>query len=982
MSELRDMVKKRGSLKARVTHLSNFIKNLQSSEEIDEIDIIELEQRLARSELLIREFDEVQIAIESQDENPEGQYEEREKFEKAYFHTTSLGQKLLNSTVRLRNMKQQNSIVDGREGSAGGRDQALFNLDVIQKESSVQLRKLIDNVTKNLRALNTLEQPTDHWDTLIIYIIVSKLDSVTAREWEEYRTQNDIDIPSLENMTLFIKNRSDLLETIESNRAEKKSYKGSDSNHKVRSLASTTDRATSHTCPICKGNHKIHSCGDFLRLSNNERYEKAKALRLCLNCLKGGHSFTACRLGPCTKCTKRHNTLLHFENANVANPVADRQPNTHVENSSDIGVNNNVALSSCNIQGQVLLSTAMVQILDKNNVAHSVRVLLDAGSQSCFITDNLRERLELDTIDTEVTISGINNTISRITKICKVTIHSNHNDFHVTLNCLLATFWQLEEIPNKIIWSQEEQDCENHFKQNMKRLDNGHFLVSIPFKDDLTKLGDSYEKAKSCFLSLERKLQNTQELKQLLRKWRSNEPTVSRNIAESDRLDKFMHFSDSKESKTLGLIWSSKHDVLSFNITDEHSKPITKRTLLSCIARIFDPLGLLSPCVIIAKVMLQELWLERLSWDDQVPNKLQSSWQSYVSELPELNKLQIKRFVLCNVPQSIELHGFSDSSAKAYGGLKHCMAYVIRFISNCRVKRDFRQVGQLTLPELKNSFEILIKLSQIESFSDEYSILVNKKQFSPKFNRLLKLSPFLDSNNLIRVGGRLNNSEFDYNKRHPYILSGKHKLTKLLFSHEHKRLMHAGPQQLLYSIRESHIWKRWRTEYIAELQSKTKWTTHQPPLDKDTMVLIKDDQLPPLKWSIGRVVQTFPGKDGIARVAAIKTSKGIIRRAFSKICPLPRDPTDVERHGFQGGGHSSIKSTPCEAEPRRIPLAKQEEVEKLANNMQKRLNCKVKFGTIPYKTQAMRTCKLATHKIAASVLQCVWYDAWMAWNLI
>lgn len=65
------------------------------------------------------------------------------------------------------------------------------------------------------------------------------------------------------------------------------------------------------------------------------------------------------------------------------------------------------------------------------------------------------------------------------------------------------------------------------------------------------------------------------------------------------------------------------------------------------------------------------------------------------------------------------------------------------------------------------------------------------------------------------------------------------------------------------------------------------------------MVLIKDDHLPPLKWSIGRVLDTFPGKDGIARVAAVRTSKGIIRRAFPKLCPLPHD---VERHGFQGGG--------------------------------------------------------------------------------
>lgn len=72
----------------------------------------------------------------------------------------------------------------------------------------------------------------------------------------------------------------------------------------------------------------------------------------------------------------------------------------------------------------------------------------------------------------------------------------------------------------------------------------------------------------------------------------------------------------------------------------------------------------------------------------------------------------------------------------------------------------------------------------------------------PSKSKILSLNPFLDSEGLLRVGGRIGNSKYEYNKRHPIILDGKHKLTFLIMHHEHMRLFHAGPQLLLSSIRE------------------------------------------------------------------------------------------------------------------------------------------------------------------------------------
>lgn len=87
-----------------------------------------------------------------------------------------------------------------------------------------------------------------------------------------------------------------------------------------------------------------------------------------------------------------------------------------------------------------------------------------------------------------------------------------------------------------------------------------------------------------------------------------------------------------------------------------------------------------------------------------------------------------------------------------------------------------------------------------------------------------------------------------------------------------------------------HFWRRWSTEYVSELQLRTKWKTRQDDIALGSLVLIKDDHSPPLKWRLGRILRIFPGGDGVARVADIHTAAGTIRRAFSKICPLPPQP--------------------------------------------------------------------------------------------
>ncbi|XP_045783622.1 uncharacterized protein LOC123879758 [Maniola jurtina] len=520
------------------------------------------------------------------------------------------------------------------------------------------------------------------------------------------------------------------------------------------------------------------------------------------------------------------------------------------------------------------------------------------------------------------------------------------------------------------------------------------------------------------------------------------------------------------------------------------------------------------------------------------PNSYWPSTSVRSDSLPE-TRTELSCLVKTENPSEfIEFDRFSN-----FNRLRRAVAYMLRFVEACRGRRA--TTNFLTETELNNSLNVIIRTSQKESFT-EYDLLLNKKNLPAK-SALLKFNVFLDENNLMRVGGRIRNSDFSYDKKHPLILQSTHRFTQLLFKYEHTKLMHAGPQLLLASIREvywpiggrnlakstyrrcirctrmkgsvvapimgdlprrrlipggypfetvgvdyagpissasrqgrgcrivkvyiaificfttkaihlelvgdltsnsyiltlrrlvarrgkprhlysdngssfvgaynslskflqqnsdslsselsneginfhfipgysphfggiweagvkstkfhllrvlgnchltfeelyttltqieailnsrpltplsshpedltpltpghfligrpltaiptedyqdgkadthltryqrieqlrQHFWARWSKEYVSELQKRTKWQTPYHSLELNSLVLLKEENLPPLKWKLGRIVALFPGPDQVARVADVKTASGIVRRSFTRICPLP-----------------------------------------------------------------------------------------------
>ena len=90
-----------------------------------------------------------------------------------------------------------------------------------------------------------------------------------------------------------------------------------------------------------------------------------------------------------------------------------------------------------------------------------------------------------------------------------------------------------------------------------------------------------------------------------------------------------------------------------------------------------------------------------------------------------------------------------------------------------------------------------------------------------------------------------------------------------------------------------HFWKRWTSEFLNRLQQRPKWVKKEVNFKVGDIVLVKDENFPPLKWNLARIIKVYPGADGQVRVCDIKTSTSELKRPIHKLCLLPIDTESV-----------------------------------------------------------------------------------------
>ena len=163
-----------------------------------------------------------------------------------------------------------------------------------------------------------------------------------------------------------------------------------------------------------------------------------------------------------------------------------------------------------------------------------------------------------------------------------------------------------------------------------------------------------------------------------LMKWISNSRELVTSIPKEERAKEVKDLDLDQDKlpieRALGIQWSAESDKFCFKIVIKE-RPPTRQGILLIMSSIDDPwpLGLLSPVILSAKFILQELCRLKLGWDDKIPDTYQSAWLRWLEDLPKLSQLSIPR---CYKPsdfevKSNELHHFSDASESGYWSVSY-----------------------------------------------------------------------------------------------------------------------------------------------------------------------------------------------------------------------------------------------------------------------------------------------------------------------
>ncbi|XP_014668938.1 PREDICTED: uncharacterized protein LOC106810171 [Priapulus caudatus] len=220
--------------------------------------------------------------------------------------------------------------------------------------------------------------------------------------------------------------------------------------------------------------------------------------------------------------------------------------------------------------------------------------------------------------------------------------------------------------------------------------------------------------------------------------WISNEPLHGDSKEDNMKLLEAL-----AEEKMLGVVWDKKEDVFSYRVkfhegmmpsTDaggDHLK-LTKRKMLSQVARVFDPIGFAAIIIARAKMVLQRLWQVGLQWDDPLTEREHAEWIKLFEEIKSLYDVKLER---CLTPSNARgkpvLCIFSNASEKAYGTCAYLRwqteddKYDVRFVA---AKSKVAPLKTLTIPRLELQAAVLAS-RLYKAINDEMRVEVAKVIF-------------------------------------------------------------------------------------------------------------------------------------------------------------------------------------------------------------------------------------------------------------
>ena len=191
-----------------------------------------------------------------------------------------------------------------------------------------------------------------------------------------------------------------------------------------------------------------------------------------------------------------------------------------------------------------------------------------------------------------------------------------------------------------------------------------------------------------------------------LHKWHSNVPELksaqsSKPEEESTFAKQQLGVPQGEFSSMLGLSWNKEQDSLSITLPAEKVM-LTKRGILAKLAKIYDPLGLVSPETLSGKLIYRAVCDTKKAWDGELPRDLAKAWMKWESGLPQSFEVPRSLALHREDIEHIELHSFGDTCAN---GVAACIYGVIRQASGTNhgliAARSRLSKQGLTIPRLE-----------------------------------------------------------------------------------------------------------------------------------------------------------------------------------------------------------------------------------------------------------------------------------------
>ena len=728
---------------------------------------------------------------------------------------------------------------------------ALFNLPSLTQESSFGIRRILDTALENVRALEALKIPVEGWDAILVYMINAKLDNETQRQWQMTLSK---DLPSFTQFCKFLESKYQSLEMIHSN----KPHSTMASIPRPATNTKSFQVVATKSCGICKEEHLIHKCPDYINMDYNQRTQTVREKNLCYNCLKFGHSAQKCISGTCLICGKKHHSSLHRNNNSIA---VQRSSNESLrDNNATYDTNSHLG----NYSGNVLLATACVDILTSNGTFKKVRALIDSGSQCSFISEAALQRLHLVKKHLKVNVHGLGKSNAGTTSgVARLKVRSAVNsDFAIEIEALV-----IGKLTSALPTSR------------IHKADNWKHLQNLALAD-----------------------------------WTYNEPgnidlIIGADVYGSLLLD--------------GIIRGPK------------GSPFAQNTQFGWI--IFGP--------VMAKNNLK-VDITNLHTCLDIDSNLKAFWE--IEEMACAEKLKYWEDIKCeqhfeethsgnmrdgggfgggnndggfgNDYQQgfgggqVRNNNFGGSGCGAGGNRSRMNLYGINSSGgggNGTGNGDLNGIGNSGSGKKGNFNDNGNGTANGNLNGNEDGAAKNKGAGTPTSNgnngningngngNLTgngNLNGSRDStggngNSHGKNNGHLNGNGIRWHFNPPSAphFGGLWEAGIKSVKYHLKRILDTSV--LTFEEMVKDFWKRWQNEFLTQLQQRSKWLKNVENIKIDDLIIIKEDNYPPSKWHLGRILEVHPGKDGKIRVATIKTINGTVQRTISKICVLPIQDT-------------------------------------------------------------------------------------------